>query len=116
MQDKTHSNYSPKLDAAITAWMALNDDPDLARRGTVKQSLVVWLTARAAEYELLDDHGKPMTTAILQIAALANYKTKGGAPKTPGKSYVLGTSVDAPYENSETEPEQGDPEVLGKPA
>jgi len=52
----------------------------------VKQNLESWLTAHAAEFDLVKDDGEINADAIKnQIAKVANWKDKGGAPKTPGE-------------------------------
>ena len=49
--------------------------------GTAKQKLAKWLRLHAADYGLTDDEGKPRETVIDQLATIANWATKGGAPK-----------------------------------
>lgn len=75
--------YSPKLAAAINAWGAVSGDAKLRRGKTVKQALVNWLTVHAAQYGLVKDDGRPNENGIEEIAKIANWDTKGGAPKTP---------------------------------
>jgi hypothetical protein len=72
-----HDHYSPKLAAAIEAWKAVSADRALRLGKTVKQALVVWLRQHAND-------GNPNEQGIDEVAKIANWDTKGGAPKTPG--------------------------------
>jgi hypothetical protein len=82
-----NSCYAPKLAAAINAWQAVTTDPKYLDNGKhVKQNLESWLTAHAAEFDLVKNDGAVNTDAIKnQISKVANWKEKGGAPKTPGQ-------------------------------
>jgi len=84
--DSNNSSYAPKLVAAIHAWQAVNSDPKYQNNGRhVKQNLESWLTAHAAEFDLVKSDGEINVEAIKnQIAKVANWQDKGGAPKTPG--------------------------------
>ncbi|MDZ4798049.1 MAG: hypothetical protein SGI92_07800 [Bryobacteraceae bacterium] len=79
--------YAPKLAAAVRAWQAVTTDTKYLDNGKhVKQNLESWLTAHAAEFDLVKDDGEINADAIKnQIAKVANWKDKGGAPKTPGE-------------------------------
>jgi hypothetical protein len=79
-----HANYSPKLAAATHAWMAISADPELRRGKSVKQALVVWLRQHANEFGLTKEDGNPNEQGIEDVAKIANWDTKGGAPRTPG--------------------------------
>lgn len=76
-----HPRYSPKLAAAVRAWQAL-DDENLHGK-TPKQSVIKWLRIHGADYDLADEDGKPMESAIEEIAKIVNWNPKGGAPSTP---------------------------------
>lgn len=78
-------NYAPKLAAAIRAWQAVTTDTKYLDNGKhVKQNLEAWLTAHAAQFDLVKDDGEINVDAIKnQISKVANWKDKGGAPKTP---------------------------------
>jgi hypothetical protein len=78
-----HPNYSPKLAAAIEAWEAVSGDDQLRRGKTVKQALVIWLRQHANEFGLTKEDGNPNEQGIEEVAKIANWDTKGGAPKTP---------------------------------
>ncbi|MDP7561089.1 MAG: hypothetical protein QF745_11185 [Planctomycetota bacterium] len=84
--DPADPSYTPKLAAAIRAWQAVTTDPKYLDNGkTVKQNLESWLTAHAAEFDLVKSDGEINADAIKnQIAKVANWMDKGGAPKTPG--------------------------------
>jgi hypothetical protein len=77
-------NYSPKLAAAIKAWQAVSADPELRRGRSVKQALNVWLRQHANEFGLTKEDGNPNEQGIEDVSKIANWDTKGGAPKTPG--------------------------------
>ena len=73
--------YSPKLAAAVRAWEALEDESLHAK--TPKQSVIKWLRMHGADFDLTDDDGKPIESAIEEIAKIVNWSPKGGAPLTP---------------------------------
>jgi hypothetical protein len=79
-----HPNYSAKLAAAIEAWKAVSADDQLRRGTSVKQALVTWLRRHADKFGLTKDDGNPNDLGIEEVAKIANWDTKGGAPKTPG--------------------------------
>lgn len=81
---KEHENYTPKLAAAIKAWEAVSADEKLRLGKTVKQALVVWLNQHANDFGLTKEDGKPNDQGIEDVAKIANWDTKGGAPKSPG--------------------------------
>lgn len=74
--------YAPKLAAAVCAWEALGD-PALLRGRSPKKALTVWLRKHAVEFGLTDEEGKQNETGIDEVAKVANWQPKGGAPKTP---------------------------------
>lgn len=80
-----HPNYSAKLAAAIEAWTVVSGNPEIRRGKSVKQALVVWLRQHANEFGLTKEDGNPNEQGIEDVAKIANWDTKGGAPKTPGK-------------------------------
>lgn len=75
--------YAQKLDAAVAAWQAVTSEPDRLRGKSPKQALEGWLTENAKEYGLLNRDGTPNRTGIEEIAKVANWNQKGGAPSTP---------------------------------
>lgn len=81
--DHNHKSYSPKLAAAIEAWLAVNAAPEMIK-GTVKQALQIWLRKNADRFGLTKEDGSPNEQGIEEVAKVANWDTKGGAPKTPG--------------------------------
>lgn len=80
--DPNNGRYAPKLAAAVRAWL---DVSEVAGR-TPKQMIEKWLREHAAQFDLVDDKGKPNETGILEIAKVANWQPGGGAPKTPGSN------------------------------
>jgi hypothetical protein len=79
-----HPNYSPKLAAAIEAWKAVSVNVELRRGKSIKQALNVWLRQHANDFGLTKEDGNPNEQGIEDVAKIANWDTKGGAPKTPG--------------------------------
>jgi hypothetical protein len=79
-----HPNYSQKLAAAIKAWIAVSADGELRRGKSVKQALIIWLRQHANEFGLTKEDGNPNEQGIEEVAKIANWDTRGGAPKTPG--------------------------------
>ena len=79
--DSGNTRYAPKLAAAVRAWQAVTDPAGKHPR----QALMRWLLEHASEFGLTDGKGKVNETAIEEIAKVANWQSKGGAPKTPGK-------------------------------
>ena len=78
--DSGNTRYAPKLAAAVRAWQAVADPGPKHPR----QALEDWLVKNAADLGLTDEKGKLNRTGIEQIAAVANWRWRGGAPKTPG--------------------------------
>jgi hypothetical protein len=79
LRDKSHPRYAPKLAAAVAAWEAFDESSSGA--GTAKQKLTIWLRLHACEYGLVDEDGEPRDSVIEEIATIANWATRGGAPK-----------------------------------
>lgn len=75
--------YAQKLDAALAAWQAVTSEPHRLRGKSPKQALEGWLTENAEEYGLLNRDGTPNRTGIEEIAKVANWNQRGGAPSTP---------------------------------
>jgi hypothetical protein len=82
--DPRHPNYSAKLAAAIAAWQAVTDDPKLMRAKSVKAALTRWLRDNARKLRLTKKDGIVNEQAIEEIAKVANWDPKSGAPKAPG--------------------------------
>ncbi len=79
-QNPTHPRYASKLAAVVAAWEAVEE---AAPNKTVKQTLEKWLQENASQYNLLDKKtDKPNNGVIEQLASVANWEPKGGAPKT----------------------------------
>ena len=77
--DKEHPRYAPKLAAVVLAWESFSELPGK----TPKQVLSRWLNENASRFGLIDDEGKPRDKTIEELAAIPNWQTTGGAPKTP---------------------------------
>jgi len=80
-----HQSYSPKLAAAIRAWEAVGRDTSLTRGKTVKQAIATWLRRNADRFGLTKEDGSPNEQGIEEVSKIANWDTRGGAPKTPGE-------------------------------
>ncbi|MCB2112410.1 MAG: hypothetical protein KDD85_02550 [Parvularculaceae bacterium] len=94
--DPANERFAPKLAAAIRAWEAVGDDRTI--KGTPKQRLEKWLRLHAPEYGLTQKDGKPNESAIQQIAKIANWNLRGGAPTTlatqpPANANVVGKTA-----------------------
>ncbi len=100
--DTNHPHYAPKLAAAVKAWLANQRDEDL-RGKHPKQALLKSLRETATEFGLTDDEGKPMETTIGEIAKIANWQQKGGAPKTPGQDGGEAAAAETTPENDESD-------------
>jgi hypothetical protein len=81
--DTGHTNYSPKLAAAIEAWVAVTEAPESKKGKSVKKALEIWLRGNAGRFGLIKPDGNPNQTGIEEVIKVANWATKGGAPKTP---------------------------------
>lgn len=77
--DSTHPRYSPKLAAAVAAWLAVED----GNGRHPKQAIEKYLREHARELGLLKKNGLINEEGIADCAKVANWKTSGGAPKTP---------------------------------
>jgi hypothetical protein len=82
--DPQQPYYASKLAAAIDAWQAVTADPELLRGVTAKQAIMKWLRKNADRYGLTKDDGNPNELGIEEVAKIANWDIKGGAPKTLG--------------------------------
>jgi len=82
--DPDNQRYAPKLAAAIAAWEGVGREPTAGK--SVKQQLEAWARRHANAFGLCDDEGNPVKSAMETIATIANWETKGGAPKTPGEA------------------------------
>ena len=78
--DPQHPRYARKLAAAVSAWQAVTDP----NGKHPKQALTTWLRGNAKKFCMTDKKGKPIESAIEEVAKVANWQSGGGAPKTPG--------------------------------
>jgi hypothetical protein len=77
--DPNNICYAPKLAAAVSAWLAINDST-LERP---KQALEKWLYKNAENFKRSGKEDTLTKAAIKEAAKVANWKPSGGAPKTP---------------------------------
>lgn len=75
--DPNSEHYSPKLAAAVSAWQAVANDPNSVKRTTVKKAITTWLKSNVNRFGI-----RGSKQVIEQIARVANWNQKGGAPKT----------------------------------
>ena len=54
------------------------------RGKTPKQAIEAWLRRNANQFGLIKDNSSPNLQGIEEVAKIANWNTRGGAPKTPG--------------------------------
>ncbi|WP_144752784.1 hypothetical protein [Bartonella saheliensis] len=78
-QNPNHPRYAPKLAAIVAAWEAVSE---AAPGKSVKGTLIKWIREHAIQYKLVDDDNLPREKLIEELAAVANWETRGGAPKT----------------------------------
>ena len=78
--DPTHERYSQKLAATVAAWMAVTETQGQHPKGALQK----WLREHAAQYGLTNADGTLNEQGIEDCAKVANWRTTGGAPKTPG--------------------------------
>jgi len=78
-------HYAPKLAAAISAWEAVRKSPSAIRGRTAKQAITIWLRRHADSYGLTKEDGSPNEQGIEEVSKIANWDTRGGAPKTPAE-------------------------------
>jgi hypothetical protein len=82
--DKNHPCYSPKLAAAINAWLAASQDKKCLSREELPSCYIEsYLKRHAAEFELIKKDGTLNSLGIEEIKKVANWNSKGGARKTP---------------------------------
>lgn len=83
-QDPYNKNspfYSPKLAAANEAWKAVTSEKHRLNKCTPKQALEKWLEENASRFGLINKDGSLNKNGIEEVAKIANWKTKGGAPQ-----------------------------------
>ena len=95
--DKKNPYYAPKLSIAIMAWEEVTNNPYLLQNKSPKKAIEAWLETNASKFDL-------STQAIGEIAKIANWNTKGGAPCTPNNKDEISNKmqevkyIDAVYE------------------
>jgi hypothetical protein len=80
-----HQNpfYAPKLAAAVRVWMAVAlDGWDGKKHSSPKQKIETWLRDHAHQVGLTKPDGSENEEGINEVAKVANWGAKGGAPKT----------------------------------
>lgn len=76
-----HPCYAPKLAASVTAWVAASKVTDSNK--SPKALLEIELRKNALLFGMIDEKtGNPSKNAVEQCAQVANWNTKGGAPKS----------------------------------
>ena len=79
-------SFAPRLAAAVQAWKAVRAERfSKPSARSVKQDFMRWLNCYVAEYGLTNENGEPNKQAIEDMSKVANWDTRGGAPKTPGE-------------------------------
>lgn len=83
--DPKHPHYAPKLAATIAAWHAIDTNPELMRKKSVKQALRDWVEENAEQLGLIKkNETAPSKNSLDEISAVSNWDSDGGAPKTSG--------------------------------
>jgi hypothetical protein len=80
--DSDHQHYSSKLAAAVFVWEAINADPKSTKGRSPKTAMKKWFQSHASEFGLVKADQGPNLLGIEEIAKVANWQTKGGAPRT----------------------------------
>lgn len=80
--DKSHPRYAPKLAASLVAWDRAGRTP---HSKSPKETLEQILREIAAEFGLIGEDGRPNRQGIQECSKVANWRPRGGAPKTPSK-------------------------------
>ena len=83
--DPAHASYAPKLAAAVEVWRVISGDSDQTRGTSPKKAMIAWLRLNADKFGLTKFDGNSNEQGIEEVAKIANWDTKGGAPKTPGE-------------------------------
>lgn len=81
--DEDHPQYSPKMAATVSAWMAVTENPELLKGKTPKQAVEKWLRENAGKFGLTKEDGKLNESAISEICKIVNWNPQGGVAKTP---------------------------------
>lgn len=68
--------YSPKLAAAVRVWEHFHDPKNILPGKSLKDQMMKWLEDNAHNFK-----GKLSAEAIKEISKVANWNTKGGAPR-----------------------------------
>jgi hypothetical protein len=82
-RDKNHPRYAPKLACAVAAWEGCERP---GPSSTVKQTLERWVRQNGPKFAPNDGESFPGTNAVDQIAAVANWITTGGVPRSGDSS------------------------------
>lgn len=77
--------YSIKVKRALQSCYTKTLGKCLDRQKSAKQALLKWVRENAATFTLTDTEGKQNETGIEEVAKVANWNDKGGAPTTPSK-------------------------------
>ena len=77
--DPEHPRFSSKLAAVVEAWESY--DLDSTEPGTPKQRIMKWLRLNASRFGLTNEDGRPNENVIEELAKVANWLPRGGAPK-----------------------------------
>lgn len=80
--NSSHQYYSSKLAAAVAVWEAISADPKATKGRSPKTAMLKWLQSHASEFGLVKADQGPNLLGIEEIAKVANWQTKGGAPRT----------------------------------
>jgi hypothetical protein len=83
--DPSHPRYAPKLAAAVKAWEAVEE---IAKKQPKSPKTILgdWLRKHAKELDLLKADGTPNEEGMKDVAKVANWRLKGGAPQTSDES------------------------------
>lgn len=94
-RDKNHARYSAKLATAVAAWEAIKVP---APKQSAKQTLEAWIQSNGEKFGIAID-GIVSASKAGDIAAIANWDTKGGATPTSTGDSLPPTKKEEPIEN-----------------
>jgi len=80
--DPYNEFYSPRLAAAVDAWLYVSNNPDSYAKTSPKQAAIAWLEKNAETYNLLKEDFSPNYLGIEEVAKVMNWDIKGGAPRS----------------------------------
>jgi len=95
-KDRRNPRYSPKLAACVEAWEQIKGP---RKSMSVKQTVKAWLKSNAASFGVSSETGIVSDKLAEELAAIVNWKPKGGATPTPQLGKTTDEKASEPVEN-----------------